>query len=147
MDETMISTREQALEALFLCLKSISEPEVKRNEPLPTKVAAAGLIIVRDGSSGDPEVVLSPTRYVYQHRAEVEVLVQEADQAKRDAALDTLLVAVGTALAANPALGGKVDIAHPGSPELLQETIEGAPTIKAAVIPVFLEYTTLNPLQ
>jgi hypothetical protein len=110
-------------------------------------VPDTGLVILRDGDAGEPEVILSPTRYVYQHRAEVEVLVQQADQAERDAALDTLLVAVGTALAADVTLGGKVDIAHPGSPELLQETIEGAPTIKAAVIPVFLEYSTLNPLQ
>lgn len=143
----MSSTREQALTGLFLCLQGLTGLTVKRNEPLPTKVPEAGLIILRDGDVGDPEVVLSPTRYVYQHRAEVEVLVQQADQAERDAALDTLLVAVGDALTANPTLGGKVDIVRPGSPELLQETIEGAPTIKAAVIPVFLEYSTLNPLQ
>ena len=143
----MSSAREQALEGLFSCLQGITGPTVKRNEPLPTKVPEVGLIILRDGDAGDPEVILSPTRYVYQHRAEVEVLVQEADQAGRDAALDTLLVAVGTALAGDATLGGKVDIAHSGSPELLQETIEGAPTIKAAVIPVFLEYSTLNPLQ
>ena len=143
----MSSTREQALIGLFLCLQGLTGPTVNRNEPLPTKVPEAGLIILRDGDPGEPEVILSPTRYVYQHRAEVEVLVQQADQAGRDAALDTLLVAVGNALTADPTLGGKVDIVRPGSPELLQETIEGAPTIKAALIPVFLEYTTLNPLQ
>ena len=143
----MISTREQALMGLFLCLQGLTGPTVKRNEPLPTKVPEAGLIILRDGDPGEPEVILSPTRYVYQHQAEVEVLVQQADQAERDAALDTLLVAVGAALSADATLGGKVDIVRPGSPELQQETIEGAPTIKAAIIPVFLEYTTLNPLQ
>lgn len=141
------STREQALMGLFSCLQGLTGPVLKRNEPLPTKVPEACLIILRDGDPGEPEVILSPTRYVYQHRAEVEVLVQEADQAERDAALDTLLVAVGDALTADPTLGGKVDIVRPGSPELLQETIEGAPTIKAALIPVFLEYITLNPLQ
>ena len=143
----MNSTREQALMGLFSCLQRLTGPTVKRNEPLPIKVPEAGLVILRDGDAGDPEVILSPTRYVYQHRAEIEVLVQQADQAERDAALDTLLMAVGEALAADPRIGGMVDFAHPGSPELLQETIEGAPTIKAAVIPVFLEYSTLNPLQ
>lgn len=143
----MTSAREQALGGLFLCLQGLAGPTVKRNEPLPTKVPEASLVILRDGDPGEPEVILSPTRYVYQHRAEVEVLVQQADQAERDAALDTLLVAVGDALTADPTLGGKVDIVRPGSPELLQETIEGAPTIKAALIPVFLEYITLNPLQ
>ena len=132
---------------LFSCLQGITGPAVKRNEPLPTKMPETGLIILRDGDPGEPEVILSPTRFVYQHRAEVEVLVQQADQAERDAALDTLLVAVGDALSGDPTLGGKVDIVRPGSPELLQETIEGAPTIKAALIPVFLEYITLNPLQ
>lgn len=143
----MPSTREQALAGLFSCLQGLDGPQVKRNEPLPAKVPAEGLVIVRDGDPGEPEVVLSPTRYVYQHQAEIEVLVQQADQAQRDAALDALLVAIGTALAADTTLGGTVDYARAGAPDILQENIEGAPTIKAAVVPVFLEYTTLNPLQ
>jgi hypothetical protein len=70
----MTSKREQALTGLFLCLQSLSGPVVKRNEPLPSKVPAEGLVILRDGDVGEPEIILSPTHYIYQHQAEIEVL-------------------------------------------------------------------------
>ncbi len=38
---------------------------VLRNEPLPTKIPASGLLILRDGDAGEPEITLSPTRYHY----------------------------------------------------------------------------------
>lgn len=144
----MTSKREQALAGLFLCLKdNVTGLSVLRNEPLPTKVPAEGLLILRDGDPGEPEVTLSPTRYHYQHRAEVEALVQHGDPAQRDTALDTLLETVAQALDGQTSLGGLVDYLHIETPDFLSETVEGAPTIKAAVIPVILEYSTSNPLN
>jgi hypothetical protein len=101
---------------------------------------------VRDGDVGEPEVTLSPTRYHYMHQAEIEALVQEAEQPVRDEALDRLLRSIGETLALNLNLNGAVDYLHIGSPEFLSETTPGAPTIKAAVVPIYLEYTTTNPL-
>ena len=144
----MTSKREQALAGLFLWLQSsITTISVLRNEPLPVKVPAGGLLILRDGDTGEPEMTLSPPRYHYQHRAELEALVQEADQAQRDLALDTLLRSVAQALDGQSSLGGIVDYLHIETPDFISETIEGAPTVKAAVIPIILEYTTLNPLK
>ena len=143
----MTSKREQALAGLFLCLKdNITGLSVLRNEPLPTKVPADGLVILRDGDPGEPEVTLSPTRYHYQHRAEIEALVQHGDPAQRDTALDTLLETVAQALDGQTSLGGLVDYLHIETPDFLSETVEGAPTIKAAVVPVILEYSTTNPV-
>lgn len=144
----MTSKREQALAGLFLCLKdNVTGLSVLRNEPLPTKVPADGLIILRDGDPGEPEVTLSPTRYHYQHRAEIEALVQHGDPAQRDTALDTLLETVAQALDGQTSLGGLVDYLHIETPDFLSETVEGAPTIKAAVVPIILEYSTSNPLN
>mgnify|MGYP001239400728 FL=1 len=144
----MTSKREQALAGLFLCLKdNVTGLSVLRNEPLPTKVPAEGLLILRDGDPGEPEVTLSPTRYHYQHRAEIEALVQHGDQAQRDAALDALLGTLAQALDVQTNLGGLVDYLHIETPDFLSETVEGAPTIKAAVVPVILEYSTSNPLN
>ena len=120
---------------------------VLRNEPLPTKIPASGLLILRDGDAGEPEITLSPTRYHYAHVAELEVLVQKPKPDERDAALDALLVTLGDVLSINTTLSGAVDFMSIGSPEFLTETVEGAPAIKAAVVPITLEYTTLNPLQ
>ncbi len=144
----MTSKREQALAGLFLCLNdTVTGASVLRNDLLPTKVPAEGLFILRDGDPGEPEVTLSPTRYHYQHRAEIEALVQHGDQAQRDAALDDLLGILAQALDGQTDLGGLVDYLHIQTPEFLSETVEGAPTIKAAVVPIILEYSTTNPLQ
>ena len=144
----MTSKREQALAGLFLWLKdNITGPSVLRNDPLPTKVPSEGLFILRDGDPGEPEVTLSPTRYHYQHRVEVEALVQHAEQVQRDLALDNLLGILAQALEGKTNLGGLVDYLHIETPDFLSETVEGAPTIKAAVVPVILEYSTSNPLN
>lgn len=144
----MTSKREQALAGLFLCLQNgMNGVAVLRNEPLPTKIPASGLLILRDGDAGEPEITLSPTRYHYAHVAELEVLVQKPKPDERDTALDALLVALGDLLGAYTTLSGAVDYISLGSPEFLTETVEGAPAIKAAVVPITLEYTTLNPLQ
>lgn len=42
-----------------------------RGEVLPERVPGDGLLILRDGELGDPEVTLSPLRYHYQHRADL----------------------------------------------------------------------------
>lgn len=141
------STRERVLNALFLWLQAtlIGIP-IKRNESLPIKVASAGLLILRDGKIGEPDIILSPTRYIYHHHAELEVIVQHGEQAERDLQLDGLLVQVGAALELDPSLNGLVDYMSIGTPELMEEHIEGAPTLKAAVVPIILEYSTLNPL-
>ena len=52
----------------------------------------APLLILRDGEPGEPEVTLSPLRYHYQHRAEIEAVEQGA---ARDAVFDTLTASIG----------------------------------------------------
>jgi hypothetical protein len=55
---------------------------------------------------GSPRSRCRRSRYHYQHRAEIEAVVQGAD---RDAAFDTLTASVGSALAADRTLGGLCD--------------------------------------
>ncbi len=50
---------------------------VLRGDVLPERVPATGLLILRDGGDpGEPEVTLSPLRYITPHRAEIEAIVQ-----------------------------------------------------------------------
>ena len=63
-------------------------------------------LVRRDGDPGEPEVTLSPLRYHYQHRAEIEAVVQGTDL---DAAFDTLTASIGAAIAADRTLGGLCD--------------------------------------
>jgi hypothetical protein len=140
--QTMPSPRETILAALHARL-SVLPATALRGEVLPERVPAEGLLILRDGEPGEPEVTLSPLRYHYQHRAEIEAVVQGAD---RDAAFDTLTARIGTALAADRTLGGLCDWVEAEAPRPVDLPVEGAASLKAAVIPVVLHYSTADPL-
>jgi hypothetical protein len=82
---------------------------VGRRAELPPEVAAWMIepFAVADGMMCDP----------WQHRAELEVMVEAATGEARDAALDALLVAIGETLTADPTLGGVVDTSQRWSPD------------------------------
>ena len=133
---------ETILAALQTRLSTLS-PTALRGGVLPERVPAAGLLILRDGEPGEPEVTLSPLRYHYQHRAEIEAIVQGAD---RDAAFDILCAGIGAALASDRTLGGLCDWVEAEGPRPVDLPVEGAASVKAGVIQVVLHYTTPDPL-
>ncbi|MEO5338826.1 MAG: acyl-CoA transferase [Magnetospirillum sp. WYHS-4] len=141
-----MTTREAALAALFERLRTIPHALVKREEPLPDKVPAGGLAILRDGDPGEPEVLLSPLSYLWRHRAEIEVVVQGPPEAAT-AALDALLLEIDAALAADRSLSGRVDWLDWGGPQTRDLALDGAAGIKAAVVPVILHFETFSPLS
>jgi len=110
---------------------------------LPERVPAAGLLILRDGDPGEPETTLSPLIYHYQHRAEIEAVVQGAG---RDTAFDALCASIGAAIAGDRTLGGLCDWIEAEAPQPVDLPIEGAAALKAAMIPVVLHYSTADPL-
>jgi len=143
----MSSVRETALQALLAVLQTIPSIMVKRNEILPVKIPESGLIILFDGEVNIAETLLSPLRYLIQHRAEVQVAVQKSTPAARDTALDGILTNIAAALTANPTLGGTVDVAVLEAPQFTDEPVEGAAGLKIASIPVLLEYVAPTPIS
>ena len=142
------SKREQVLEALQAALKAEMPADAElldRNETLPMRVGKAGSAILRDGDPGEPEVTLSPLAFHYQHRAEVDLLV-ELTADTRDAVFDALAQTVGAALAADRTLGGLCDWIEGAAPAPLALAIEGAESMKAATITVVLHYSAADPL-
>ena len=139
----MASKRETILTALHMRLMTLAAP-VLRGDVLPERVSATGLIILRDGKPGDPEVTLSPLTYFYEHRAELEVVIQAGTG--RDALFDALTSDIGAALAADRTLGGLCDWVEAEAPEPVDLPIEGAAALKAAVITIVLHYATSDPL-
>jgi hypothetical protein len=139
----MSSKRETILAALQARLQALTAP-VLRGEVLPERIPAAGLIILRDGKPGEPEVTLSPLTYFYEHRAELEVVIQAGTG--RDAQFDALTASIGAVLALDRTLGGLCDWVEAEAPEPVDLPIEGAAALKAAVITVVLHYATPDPL-
>ena len=139
----MASKRELVLAAVDARLQTLAAP-VLRGDVLPERIPAMGLIILRDGKPGDPEVTLSPLTYFYEHRAELEVVIQAGTG--RDALFDALTANIGTVLAADRTLGGLCDWVEAEAPEPVDLPIEGAAALKAAVTTVVLHYATSDPL-
>ena len=139
----MASKRETILGALHARLQTLAAP-VLRGDVLPERIPATGLIILRDGNPGDPEATLSPLTYFYEHRAELEVVIQAGTG--RDALFDALTASIGAALATDRTLGGLCDWVEAEAPEPIDLPIEGAAALKAAVITVVLHYATSDPL-
>lgn len=143
------STSEAVLQALQDRLKSHAALPVgavlDRNATLPMRIPAAGVIILRDGDPGEPEVTLSPLAYHYEHRAEIDVVV-DRPQPVADQVFDTLRRQIGAALDADRTLGGLCDWIEGAAPAPLSLAIEGAESLKAATIVVVLHYTADDPL-
>jgi len=142
----MPTPRETILTALHERLSALPATML-RGEILPERVPAGGLVILRDGEPGEPEVTLSPVRYHYEHRAELEVIVQDKTSPDRDTAFDALTSAIGTALAADRTLGGLCDWVEAEAPLPVDLPVEGGSALKAAVVPVVLHYVTADPLS
>jgi hypothetical protein len=138
----MPTPRETILAALHVRLSALPAITL-RGDVLPERVPAAGLLILRDGEPGEPEVTLSPLRYHYQHRAEIEAVVQVT---ARDTAFDTLCASIGAAIAADRTLSGLCDWVEAEAPRPVDLPVEGAASLKAAVIAVILHYSTADPL-
>lgn len=139
----MASKRELILVALHTRLQTLAAP-VLRGDVLPERIPSTGLIILRDGKPGEPEVTLSPLTYFYEHRAELEVVIQAGTG--RDALFDALAADIGAVLAADRTLGGLCDWVEAEAPESVDLPIEGAAALKAAVITIVLHYATTDPL-
>ena len=88
-------------------------PPPYADDVLPERGPAVGLLIPRDGDPGEPEVTLSPLPYHFQHRAEIDAVVQRP---ARDVAFDTLTASVGAAIAAYRALGNLCDLVEAKAP-------------------------------
>ncbi len=106
-----MTKRETVLKALFAGMQSL-EATVLRGGVLPERVPSGGLLVLRDGDPGTPEVTLSPLTYHYEHRAEIEVVVQ--DGGDRNGAFDALIEALGLALNSDRRRLGSQGVCNPG---------------------------------
>jgi len=136
------SKRERVLSAVFAALQTVPGATVRRNEALPQAVPAGGLIIMRDGTPGEPDVTLNPRTEYYSHAIDVEAFAPDNDSG----ALDDLLRAVDAALSADDSFGGLVEYLAVGDVEVDAFAGDGAAPMLAARINVIVEYQTSGAL-
>ena len=142
----MATTSETILEALKAKLGTISGAKVARGIVVPTKIPASGLLILRDGVPGEPEVTMSPMTWHFEHVAELEIFASGSPSA-RLTRFDDLKSAIGTVLAADRTLGGLCDWVEAQASASEDLPFDGAADVKAAILPVVLHYATTDPLN
>jgi len=145
----MASAREQALSALATKITTLTTPTLffQRNPDKEEIIPCNGLIEMFDGRPGQPEELLSPHTFIYDHSAELEVKYQHADGDTRQSAIDALLASIGQLFESDRTLGGAVEWVEPDAPLFETEDVDGGETVLVAVVPVNLRYSTTNPLN
>jgi hypothetical protein len=113
---------------------------------LPEKIPDGGLIILRDGDPGEPETLLSPVSYYWQHRALVEARCAKRRSGRARSRARRLYPQNFLAIAGDRTLGGLCDRITPQAPDTNVLAVEGSPQIKGAIIPIELIYVTADPL-
>ncbi|MDD3182314.1 MAG: acyl-CoA transferase [Alphaproteobacteria bacterium] len=141
-----MTTRETILKALFAALQTISGPKILRNDPLPERIPPEGLLILRDGDPGEPETMLSPLSYYWEHSASLEIFVQALDGDTRNQTMGALFQEIAAVLSNDPTLGGLCDRVTPQAPDTDTLAIEGAPSVQTAIVPIELIYVTASQL-
>jgi hypothetical protein len=143
----MASHREAVLDAIReLLAAALPAAKVERNAAKPERIPTGGLVIIRDGDPGEPEVHLSPLTYIYTHRIPVEVAVGAAPPLSREQVLDQSLHGIGEAVEANRTLGGLCDFIEPEAPSTDDLEATGTVAARWADVVIVATYATPNPL-
>ena len=149
-----MSSTEDVLEALKTLLATatgaggaLEDVTVLRNTAIPEAISEAGLVIIRDGNPGEPERVLGGFDDVYyDHAIDIEVYVQDADDADRDEKFAAVVSGIGTVLQENRTLADTADGIDYGQPSAGIEAVEGFADIKSGTITVTASYYASSPL-
>jgi len=142
------SRREQVLDAVkALIAAALPTAEVKRNLAKPERIPPGGLVIVRDGDPGEPDIFLSPLTHVYTHRIPIEVAAYETSSEMRERVLDQMLGAIGAAVVADRTLGGLCDFIETEAPATDDVETTGARAGRWADAAIIAVYGTADPLN
>jgi hypothetical protein len=129
-----------------LVAAALPDADVKgfdKDSTKPNRVGAGGCVIGHPGEPGEPEIDLSPLTYNYAHRLWLEVI---GPNGIGGADLDAMLVALGTAIAADPTLGGQCYFFSADAPDFNDRSTEAVASTNWATVPLLAEYSTQNPL-
>lgn len=144
----MTSKREAVLSAIrSLVATALPAADVKRNLAKPDRIPPGGLIVIRDGDPGEPDVTLSPLSYLYSHRVLVEIAAFEGASTTREQALDAMMRAIGAAIVANRTLGGLADWIEAEAPASGDAETAGSQPARFADLAIVAVYATPDPLN
>ncbi len=144
----MATKHETVLEALRTQIDAAlgATITVTRNEGLPQNVPSGGWVNQPDGDPKKGDYIFG-FGYEIDHVVELEVIVQAATNTLRAAAMEALLVPIGTALRADLTLGGAVESLEIGQPSSGPVSEVGTEDWLGTTVPITLLYTSPDGLS
>ena len=144
----MASKRETVLAAVKVHVAAaLPGTDVKRNLAKAERIPPGGLVVIRDGDPGEPEVSLSPLTYLFSHRIPLEIAAYERATLTREQVLDAMTDAIGAAVMANRTLGGLCDWIEAEAPVTDDIEAVGALPGRFADLAILAVYATTDPLN
>lgn len=144
----MASKREQVIVAVqALIEQALPLAKFRRNETKQETIPADGYVVLNDGDPGDPETTLNPVTYIYEHAIGVIVAAKKKGLDGAESRLDTMLSAIGAAIAADRTLGGLCDYLMAEAPATETVSAAGAESARIAEFNIVTVYGTTDPLN
>jgi hypothetical protein len=141
--EQQTSKREAIVQALIQAISVLEDADTKvyRNLDKPLTIPSGGMIILRDNEAAkEVDTLLNPLSYTYELTIQLEVMVQHQDADTRSRVLNFLLSMLEGVITGNPTLNGLAEWCELKPAEFHDEPIEGAATVRSAVVPVVVRY-------
>ncbi len=141
----MTTKRESLIIALFQKIETLASDEIKvyRNLDKPLKIPAGGIIILRDNEvAKEVDVLLNPLTYIYELSVQLEVMAQHHHSNMRAQLVDILLLQIERVIIQDRTLNGLVEYLEAKPPEFQEEPVDGAGTIRSAIVPVMVRFNS-----
>lgn len=144
----MPTVHEYVADALHSVLDAVLVQDVTRESVLPVTCPSSGLVNINLEDADEIGRRLGTGVREWSRVAEVEIVVEDPDETAANAALDAILAQIGAGLS-DVTLGGAVEYLDLSAPVGADDIpMEGAATLKGAVVEVTLYYTTgNNPME
>lgn len=113
----------------------------------PTRVPPTGMVVVRSGDPGEPEVDLCPPVYHYTHRIPIEVSAYETTAKSGEEVVDEMMGRIGAVVEVDRTLGGRCDWLEPTGPNTDDIYTEAATPARGGDFDLLASYSTTSPLN
>jgi hypothetical protein len=149
MQSQAISKRESIVLALVKAISTSenADTQVYRNLDKPLKVPPGGMIILRDNEAAkEMDTLLNPLSYTYELTIQLEVMVQYQEADVRSRMLDLMISMLVNIINANRTLNSLAEWVGVKPAEFQEEPIEGAATVRSAIVPVSVRFSASDAL-
>ncbi|MFC3579127.1 hypothetical protein [Sphingomonas hylomeconis] len=133
-------------EMVQLALPGASVKGMTADEAKPEAVGLLGMVIVRSGDPGSPDIDLCPPTYHYEHSIPIEIAAYQSSSRTSQEVLDDMMSLIGARIAADRFLGGLCNYLDAEAPTDGETDMRGAVPVGWAEFSIIASYSTNSPL-